>query len=711
MTANRIKAYVALDLGSESMAAYFEDRQRRNGMINMQDYAEPLLGQDGNLIGREPDLLMQDSGEAAKVSPRLSNRVSFRAQAQPREPKDDHAKLRFVVPAVRGSGEKNAVLLPTYEKSLFCFFHRVEEWPPTTGVLPNPKILFQQQVTEILSRVDVGATDGGQVKLSPEMLIQHLTVQVLTNFVLSSPELRLYDHNEIHLTVTVPNIYSLPHAESIKQFVRRCAPNLADVQVLSESDAVGYYALKTIDQQRDSPELIAFKRAWTKELEQSGKLCLVTIDVGKGTTDLSCILVQNPPKRPSALWRLLGRKPPGEDAARRRRHSVQGKTGKSSGGNYLSYILARYYDGRLREAAQRDPLLLGQELPFGFITLATEQHRNPQRMALSALENLIERVKRSMNENFEIDVQSLSATTQRTMLEHVVDRILTGIKDEWEKTTGEERKTYEAFKTAVVKALELPSNLEGRSGAGFFKRRFPFNKARSATDDLSLQTGDLKSDLSSYVAQNVGELFESLEGLVRAHQAVSDDRAHIDNGTFVVVSGQASQFKPLRAAIKRKCKDLGINDDQVLLMRGVESKEACCKGVVNFWRDNMLVVNERELHGTYGCIDHLTGAFTPFDMERINNEGSDRIVFEIESEYLVVFTPRSKEEVEDRRPEVNDGATALLSVFEKESQFTITYDASSLQLRVNDAELAIGSFGTVDSSIYEKVWPEILKPQ
>ena len=64
---------------------------------------------------------------------------------------------------------------------------------------------------------------------------------------------------------------------------------------------------------------------------------------------------------------------------------------------------------------------------------------------------------------------------------------------------------------------------------------------------------------------------------------------------FVIVSGQGSQFKPLRAAIIRKCEAMSIGEEQRLMLRGVNSKEACCMGVVNFWLNEMQTINPKEL--------------------------------------------------------------------------------------------------------------------
>lgn len=729
--------YVALDLGSESMAAYYEDNSGNGGMIKLQAKAATLLGGGGTAAER-PDLLMEETaGGSLKPSPRLWNRISFKDKAQPKEPKDDHAVLFFA-----DSPE-------LYKKSLFRFFHLSEEWPPPSGVMPNPKILFQQQVTDILEPIKVVSTEGDNVhvRLYPEFLIKHLTTQVLINFVLNSPELSRYEQKNIHLTITVPNVYSLPHAESIKEFVRAHSGDLAGVEVLSESDAVAYYALKAIDMDRDSADLKRFKEAWSEELERRRELCLVTIDVGKGTTDLSCVLVQEPPTG-GFLSRLRGRSGADKqgDKGKRRRHSVQGKTGKSSGGNYLNYIFACYYDACLKAAAEERPLGPDQSMPFGFIKKPSNpKYNRSQLKALLELEKLIERIKRGMSEKYEINEHLIKPDEQRKVLKRVIDIMLEGVNENWRSASTDEQARYRALRSRAIEMMVLPSKLDPAGGGLSIKSLFsslgrsssggegktdaaettskpnspnPPSDGSPRTDvaaqvasaQPSAMTAQLKRDIEEYVKENVEELFDSLKRLVREHQAISSDRGNIDGGAFVVVSGQGSQFKPLREAIRRICKDIGINQSQVLMMEGVASKEACCKGVVNFWRAAMLRTNERELHGTYGCLDYVTNRFLAFDMKNIKNGGRDTIKFGVSSAYLVVFTPRSYDEIQERQPRLNDGATARIGYFEGESEFTLEYDPDRLELLINGKKLTIGGFGSPDGSIYKKVWPEILEP-
>src|SRR6185295_146663 len=126
------------------------------------------------------------------------------------------------------------------------------------------------------------------------------------------------------------------------------------VDVLSESDAVAYYVLGG-DNEHDPPDLKQCKKDISHNLDRRKKLCLVTLDVGKGTTDLSCILVEEAEDKeesakPNFLFRIFNSKEDekkSEPTVNPNRHSVQGKTGKCSGGTQLNYIFASYYDKRL----------------------------------------------------------------------------------------------------------------------------------------------------------------------------------------------------------------------------------------------------------------------------------------------------------------------------------------------------------------------------
>ena len=122
---------ITLDLGSESMAACFQHRSgRRPAPINLQALAHDLVPQDA---GKTPlDLLKEDDGV---VSPRLRTRISLRAEKQPTPLPPEHAQIRF-----------NKSL----GNSIFNFFHREGEALSSNRLIPNPKLLFQTGIREIV---------------------------------------------------------------------------------------------------------------------------------------------------------------------------------------------------------------------------------------------------------------------------------------------------------------------------------------------------------------------------------------------------------------------------------------------------------------------------------------------------------------------------------------------------------------------------------
>ncbi len=675
------KVYVALDLGSESMAAYYADAFGNGAMINLQAKAPALLGinedqADNPAIGVDFLEEMNDGNVKPKRSPRMWNRISFNEGVQPQNLEDDHARL-----PITNQTES--------DRSLFRYFHQKGGWPPPL-IMPNPKILFQHQVKDILPKVE--ARGGGQVDLSPQKLINHLSLQVIINFVLNSEELKHFNPNDINLTITIPNVYSLPHAESIKKFVEE-SRLVGEVDVLSESDTVPYQVLNGIDEANDPDDLKKFKRTLDNSRRKRGKLCLVTIDVGKGTTDLSCILFEEP-KWDKTSWHRspkeaqTGTEP---EAAKRLKHSVQGKTGKSSGGNYLNYLFASYYDDCLREIADQIYQQTQVKIPFGFLSRSSDiYHWSAQMNAVYQLERLIEEVKRSVAEHYKIE---LTQERQRELLTPIIENMLDVVQ-------GTPQSKNE-FRERVMSELLLPRDLD-ISG---WKKLLPWRKLTQR----ELRLRSLKQKLQGYVRENVDELLDSLKSLVKEHQAITDKSVEIDKHSFIIVSGQASQFRPLHEAIERKRKAMHIKASQIHFMKGVASKEACCKGVVSYKLAKMWHVNQHELHGTYGCLRANLVEFKPFDMKKIKNGGSDVVTFTADTTYYIVFTPRSIEEVKKSSPVKNDGATALIDVFDGYS-FTIHYNRKDLELKVNGRTLELQTFGSSDGSIYKKVWPEILGP-
>src|SRR3982750_1505865 len=96
-THSKPRVHVTLDLGSESMAAFYDDPANgTSGMIKLQAQAKDLLtGSGANLAEIEYLEDKNENGDQPTKSARLWNRISYRDGKQPPELPEDHAKLQF----------------------------------------------------------------------------------------------------------------------------------------------------------------------------------------------------------------------------------------------------------------------------------------------------------------------------------------------------------------------------------------------------------------------------------------------------------------------------------------------------------------------------------------------------------------------------------------------------------------------------------------
>ena len=362
---DNINYYVSLDLGSDSMVAAFydpNDFESSTRLIPLQERALDYVRAPGSDDDASVKPLLEREGNA--VSCRLKTRISLTDDRQPQTIEAGHAALDAVSDAAAGRGGGQP-------QSIFRFFHVTGGVILQNKLMPNPKIPFQLGAREVFPRVR--ARGGGNVTLAPDVLLKHLTSQVLRSFVLPAAMLAHIENpaQSVCLLLTVPNVYSVTHKQALREFLE--AQNIvARVKVVCESDAVAY---SIFSEASASPEFADFKTSLHRRFEK-GKQRLLTIDVGRGTTDLSLIEWENAGERGS-----------------KRRHLTLARAGISEGGNTLSHILARYYQGRIRAvlAAQ------GYALPFDLLGNRPADNAGERAKALSYLERLIEAVKRGFN--------------------------------------------------------------------------------------------------------------------------------------------------------------------------------------------------------------------------------------------------------------------------------------------------------------------------
>ncbi|MCX6579778.1 MAG: Hsp70 family protein [Candidatus Aminicenantes bacterium] len=682
--------YISLDLGSETMAAFCQlygkpERKR----INLQEFAPILVDFDGQDIDY---LLIERNGKKEK-SKRLRTLIALMDQRQPEDIPDSHALLDFV-------DEKGNLVVTDgeaeYKKSLFEYFYKKEQ-AYSRVVLPNPKIPFQEGAGEIIPIIET--TYKKYIRYSPEKLFQHLITQIIRNFVLKSSEYRnrkIKDEDgqdiDDHLILTIPNVFSLTHAENIKDYVIKIT-GIKNVDIIYESDAVAYYVMDAIDEET---QFNNFRTSLKKNLKNNPKrdFQILTFDIGHGTTDLSLIEI-NEPK--------------GQGKADRRTFYVKARAGKSHGGSRLNYIFAEYYNRCLREVLSQ-PKFKSLDPRFDFLHARAQVgvKLSTQGPIIEALENLIVAVKKNMNENYTIN---LSFEKQAEYIDKLVDKWLDAIDTNWKEKpeTEKEKMLYNNFRNELKNIFfigEFP---------GCFKILFGFHSQRLI---------ELKSKIETYVKENVEELLMNLGDIAVAREIKTFPRKKSltvlskmirEIPTAVVIAGQASQFKPIQEAIRKSFTVMNFLPAHLIFLKDETAKEACSRGAIIYKDAGHLWANREELHGTYGfmCTIHaLDYEFKTLDMKALN-EGEDVVInFAYLSSYWFFYSPRASHTfTQENPPRFFDGSTALISCFPDTKEFRVKYLKDQRLICINDKhKFKIASYGKITESIYPKVWPAVLKP-
>lgn len=716
--APRTTYYISLDLGSDSTAAYCEDPRGNGEMIDLQEHAYTLLGRNVNY-------LMESATEKSPSSrsPRLRTRFTLEDKRQPSILGSDHAQLDFLE---RDPNTQDFVKAPGYDKSLFVYFHGEGESLGGRKILPNPKIPFQEGADAVIPSL-VTTDSNPSCHYKPVELLQHLVTHIVRNFILKSKTLRIIkgdprsphvNPKDIHLILTVPNVYSITHVESIREFVQEHT-GVGQVETLYESDALANYALRNPSAQ-DSAEFKKFIDA-RDALSNKEELRIVTIDVGRGTTDLSLITIESTPNK----GRKTGNDDKGAD------YTVQSRIGKSDGGNRLSYILANYYNERLRETFQKfkDAKKNIGSLSFDFLSGSTPMSVAQAVIILNHFANLVEEVKKKITKDYTLK-PDLTPDRQKALLEPVINALLKSVDAGWVASLD-----YVELKKALIIAMTLPEKLLPESTR---KRWRTWGKSSPQSREEAARI-KLVDEIKQYVETNIknlidqlkemaenqeskNTLFSSQKTLWRKFFSMFNDSPHNafhPSCTIVLVGGQASLFEPIQDAIRNIFDDMNLPEQQVHFLSGKEAKEACCKGAVEFKAGNYETTNFHEIHGTYGFLAKSFGSprFKPVMMNELNKGAETNVEFDRTASYYFVYCPRfypyhnGSKIPDDALPKRYDGTTAVITLFEKSRLFKVRYDIDTRQLIVNDNTVSeIVGVGKVEEDIYPKVWPEIVEP-
>jgi hypothetical protein len=615
---------ISMDLGSDTTVAFValpgEIEYKR---IDLQFFLRALTP--------EPDLLRDGNGA---VSHRLKSRYAVNPQfnssheAHRRENTRygyvellplDHATLNLIdYDRYLREVRKQGPLVDTSIDSNRCFFKFIDDVTTPFAfnmLLPNPKLVFQSGVG--LDRQYEVRSDGTVqfIKVHPVELIKNQVCLILENFVrphqaLRSSDGRMPEWEDCAVILTVPNTYSPFHREVLAQAVGETLG--CDVVTITESDAIVFYYIAAV-----KPDA-----GLTLEDLRSMHQKYLTIDVGKGTTDLTLMSVTY---KEATEAEKRNRGVPVDRPFCVRHVNVQARTGRASGGAKMTFLIARFLeslvDYNVCRALQTMPgipddkvgVLRGfTRLPFRLTTKSPAvqvAEDSAQSCRLLEFERLCEWFKREL-ELTPVGVTLPDYHGKEPPFEltlYLTDILTRFISAEYRVVLTDEQIKH--VSQAILEALEQPNMLRKRSATRTIMQSMntPANggtKTKVKPPDNVLDSdpvapfwAELERQVRGYVRENVDQVI--LE-LANAHRAGSPGQAFDEPldalifmlgappdqpgmpkkrpyriRTHIIVAGQASQFKPLRARLEQLVKDadLGTICEQRLLNGGEINKE------------------------------------------------------------------------------------------------------------------------------------------
>ena len=720
----RFRHFVSFDLGSESSTAYYHTDK---GPIQID-----LQGQAREIANPDSPLLLRSHADGTAVSKRLRTRFELRDNVpviERRDPEgrpwhdwgEGHARLRF------SNGlriDKEAL-----GRSAFRFFLGEGDYVFALPLTPNPKIPFQLGAQQVLpplltSRVraaeaernghDVPGAEAVEVKYRPRPrdLILHLCAQLLNNLVLAAPELSGAGRSAIHFTLTVPNIYSITHRETLRAFLREHLGLEEDgIDLVYESDAVAYYALHQLtraDKLRGAyaeaiPDRVL--KVWARNPDRRR---LLTFDVGKGTTDVSLIEVL---RKEQGL-----------------QYVIQGRTGRAGGGGKLTYLFARYFNHKFHGLQP----LFDRYRPWtegDFLHCKNERGlaSGPQAPVLQALEALIEQQKKDLTADYRV----LESDELRTLRSRLVEAFFdVHFKEGLRLEEGETEEAARAYlREKLTEAFTLPPELPRRRvrhGTAWQRtvsqlqaawqallRAFGRRPALAAPDRPPELIEKLAHDVEAYVEETAA-LFDELLDNVRFEQGA--EAPVIDSAdTIGLIAGQASQFRPLQARLRQKLNYRGL---AVWSLTGDEAKDACALGAGIYSQTGLDVANPDKVHGGYFFLPLVgTGEPAPVDMDRLRAGEATRVWLPDAGKHQLYYgtVPYHR----NARGEPVYGEHALVGAYfpleaaeapdaARPFYVELRWDAAGRKFFVNGEEQDVHTFGDLREDIYPKVWPDFL---
>ncbi len=598
---DRSKLYrISLDLGSDSTVAYVAvPGENDYKQIDLQYFLRALAG--------EPDLLRDKNG---RQSHRLKSRYAVNALFQSDQALSarEHSKYGYLEVLPKDHPHTDLIEFDSYiiqalasgskvdlgKNSSRCFFKFIDDISspfPAKTLLPNAKLIFQSGIGLERPYEIMAGGKPDLVKLHPVEIIKNQVCLILENFIRPHPDVRDEfnrppEWKDCVVILTVPNTYSPFHREVLSNSVSEALQ--CEVHTITESDAVVFYYMAKVqpDTGLSSKEIQAMEQKY------------LTIDVGKGTTDLTLMAVTHKDASPAEKE---SRGLHSAASAVMKHVFVDSRTGRASGGAKMTFILAKFFekliDLNLRKTLDSFTNLEEDEVgrlkdlkrcPMRFTTRSTAQiaEDSAQSRRLLEFERICDSYKRelNLNETGIVIPDAGSKTESQELCEFIAQLTVdqaAAIHDVL-LTIGQRTQIH----SAIAEAIEQPNRLRAIASQALASLASTKAKRKDAPPEdpfahaIALAWKELQQEVEEYVAENLDQV---LIELAQAH-VYGNDNVEFDDAaqalsfmmgtatgaksgdghrpkhvrTHLILAGQGSQFRPLKNRLTKLLQDSGF---------------------------------------------------------------------------------------------------------------------------------------------------------
>jgi hypothetical protein len=528
---------VSLDLGSESTAAFVQlPGEREPRALRLQHYL-PALSNDADVLQASRSKPSHRLRTRFFANENLSSPVPFRRREWPTHYEilpENHPRLPLVDFGAFNRDTTTGEKIAYSQNSGECFFRFIASRTSPYEhrlLLPNAKLVFQTGADFSRRHTFEFAGERHDEMVHPVELIYNQVCLVLENFVRQEPSVLAKapepGWHRFAVVLTVPNNYSPFHRDVLKKLVSQRLTG-AEVQIITESDAIVYYYIAENKPNLGMEKSTAFIGA--KEL-------YLTLDVGKGTTDLSLVVLDY-----ESDGRVI-----------RQRVTNAASNGRASGGAKMTFYVARFFESLMDLEFQRfltefPEATAHERMPYRLTVLSDKpltQDTNLTRCLL-AFERHCEAFKHGLTMK---DAALQAGTTGPSEDASAVAVYLAGelgnyLRNEEQLRVSHVQQT--ALEERLVAALTAPREIAGSDAAW---ARLTKQVESYVTVNVDTVLAEL---INAYLKPNSSRTLDALTGLKALAKGSGRCRTHI------IVSGQGSRFAPLRTRLDELATNAGL---------------------------------------------------------------------------------------------------------------------------------------------------------